>query len=87
MWRLELTVTLIVFSLLAPAAKAVSIDSEEQGFVDEDADAIVIEGWIKLLVSSALLNDIMACQSILFQSIKRNLIFVSPVLIRFQKLF
>ena len=47
MWRHELTVSLLVFSLLAPAAKAVSIDSEEQGFVDEEADAIVIEGWIK----------------------------------------
>ena len=46
MWRHELTVSLLVCSLLAPAARAVSIDTEEQGFVDEEADAIVIEGWI-----------------------------------------
>ena len=72
MWRHELTVSLLVFSLLAHAAKAVSIDSEEQGFVDEEADAIVIEGWIKSFISPMILNDIMACQSILFQSVKET---------------
>ena len=46
MWRHELTVSLLVCSLMAPAARAVSIDTEEQGFVDQEADAIVIEGWI-----------------------------------------
>ena len=40
MWRLALSVT-----VLAVLARAVQVE-EQQGFVDEEYDAVVIEGWI-----------------------------------------
>ena len=43
MWGLRQTAAILI--LASASAIAFKVESQDQGFVDQDASAVVIEGW------------------------------------------